>query len=323
MSSAVKINKPVLVLVGPTAVGKTALCAALFKRFDCELVSMDSMQVYRMMDIGTAKPSQQERELAPHHLIDICNPDEQYDAAQFVADCLQAIKNIHARGRVPLISGGTGLYLNALLNGLFKDISVSDGIKQEVRARLAAEGRAALHAELARHDPEAADRVHPNDTQRILRGLEIYHGTGVSWSEHLRRQAEDQQPPCFNKILQVGLNCERQLLKQRIALRTQQMFEQGLVDEVIALRSKGYPAALPSMQAIGYRHINNYLDTQATLEETQQEIILDTGRYAKRQMTWFRRNRQLQWVERTNHHDVLQQVERFLSSSAEPAWQHN
>lgn len=312
MSDVLEITDPVLVVVGPTAVGKTALCERLFRSFDCELVSMDSMQVYRYMDIGTAKPSRHELKMAPHHLIDIRNPDEQYDAAQFVEDSLFTIKAIHKRGRLPLVTGGTGLYLSALLKGLFRGITVSDEIKQRIRERLGEEGREALFQELSQLDPDTANRLHPNDTQRIVRGLEIYHGTGVAWSEHLRRQAQEQSPVHFANMLQICLACDRQLLHDRIAQRTILMFEQGLVEEVAGLRARGYAADLPSMQAIGYRHVNAYLDGQLSLEKGKSDLIQDTKHYAKRQLTWFKRNRQLQWVDREDHGKVIKLIEKNI-----------
>lgn len=312
MADCMEITHPVLVVVGPTAVGKTALCNKLFRTFDCELVSMDSMQVYRYMDIGTAKPSPAEQGLAPHHLIDICEPDEQYDAARFVDDCLRTVQAIHKRGKLPLVTGGTGLYLNALLNGLFKGVKVPGKVKQLIRQRLDKEGRAALFQELAAVDPLTAKRLHPNDTQRLIRGLEIYHGTGLAWSEHLSRQASRQKPVRFARLLQIGLACDRQLLYDRIALRTMEMFEQGLVEEVVGLRDRGYPPDLPSMQAIGYRHVNAYLDSILPLDKARKDLIRDTRQYAKRQMTWFKRNRQLQWVSREAHQDILKMVSEFI-----------
>ena len=305
---------PVLVLAGPTAVGKTALSLHLSRQFDCEIVSMDSMQVYRFMDIGTAKASIEERQLVPHHLIDIRNPDEQYDAAQFVRDATRAIQDIAHRGKIPLLTGGTGLYLSALINGLFDQVEVSDQIRSSMKTRLREEGRERLHQELTRIDPESGARIHPNDTQRIVRGLEIYYSSGVTWTQHLHQQARENRVAALPDMLLIGLHCERAVLNERIQLRTSQMMSEAFAQEVHQLLDKGYEPSLPSMQAIGYRHMLNYLADKWTLAEATEILIKDTRHYAKRQMTWFRKYANMNWYPNDKPEKIAFDIDGFLCS---------
>ncbi|WLE97754.1 MAG: tRNA (adenosine(37)-N6)-dimethylallyltransferase MiaA [Candidatus Electrothrix communis] len=308
------INCPIIVLVGPTAVGKTALSLRLVQRFDCEIVSMDSMQVYRHMDIGTAKPSLAEQASVPHHLIDIINPDEQYDAARFVNDALAAIEEIASRNRTVLLTGGTGLYLKALFEGLFDALPTDETIRAQLRERLEQEGREVLHAELCRIDPATGARVHANDSQRLLRGLEIYLVSGRTWTDLIAEQQEQtkRQGKRFTRVFQVALDCERERLYQRIALRSQLMLEQGLIEEVEQLRSMGYAPDLPSMQSIGYKHVNNLLSGEWHRAEMLEYLIRDTRRYAKRQMTWFRKNQELNWFARDDYERIAGQAAEAL-----------
>ncbi|WPD24965.1 MAG: tRNA (adenosine(37)-N6)-dimethylallyltransferase MiaA [Candidatus Electrothrix scaldis] len=312
--SLTSIDCPIIVLVGPTAVGKTALSLQLVQRFDCEIISMDSMQVYRHMDIGTAKPSQEEQALVPHHLIDIIDPDDQYDAARFVHDALAVIEDIASRNRTVLLTGGTGLYLKGLFEGLFAGLPADEAIRAELRQRLEQEGREALHTELCRVDPVAGARVHANDTQRLLRGLEIYLSSGRTWTELIAEQQEQKknQRARFTRVFQVALNCERDQLYERIAQRSQIMLKQGLIAEVERLRSMGYAPELPSMQAIGYKHVNNLLSEEWNQEEMLEYLVRDTRRYAKRQMTWFRKNQELNWFARDDYERIVAQVAEAL-----------
>lgn len=312
MSARTALATPVLVLIGPTAIGKTALSLQIATHFGCEIISMDSMQVYRFMDIGTAKASEEERALVPHHLIDIVDPDDQYDAARFVADALRAIVEISGRGRIPLITGGTGLYLAALTKGLFADIPISAAIRDRLRSRLEREGRELLHQELSTVDPESAARVHINDTQRLLRGLEIYTATGIPWSEHLRRQQTSATPRPLTNLMQVGLNCDRSVLYDRIKERTLGMMSDSFQQEVEGLLARGYAATLPAMQSIGYRHMLGCILGQYDRDTATNELIRDTRRYAKRQMTWFGRSPDIRWYDRRQGSQVLTDVENFL-----------
>ncbi len=300
-----------LVLVGPTAIGKTELSLRLAERFGCEIVSVDSMQVYKYMDIGTAKVSLEERARIPHHLIDVAEPDEEYDAASFVRDALQAIEQIHARGRVPLLTGGTGLYLRALIDGLSSGIGQFPEIREQLQQRLALAGPHVLHEELVQCDRYSAERIHVNDTHRLLRALEIYQATGRPWSEHILEH-QKQRTPLFSNILQVGLTCERDLLYRRIDLRTRLMLKNGLEQEVRGLIVEGYSPQLKSMQAIGYRHMNNYLEGICNMAETERLLARDTRRYAKRQYTWFTAIAELEWLQVQDQKKIMERVQKWM-----------
>lgn len=310
-AAPLRITTPVVVLVGPTAVGKTALSLQIATEFGGEIISMDSMQVYRGMDIGTAKATPAERRQVTHHLIDIRDPDEQYHAASFVADTLTAIRAIAERGRIPLITGGTGLYLSALLNGLFDTVEGTQAIRASLQERLQREGREPLYRELQQADPASAVRIHPNDTQRLLRGLEIFQATGVPWSEHLQRQ-QLTAPPQFSRLLLLGLHCDRDLLIERISLRSRQMMSHDFAAEVAGLLARGYGANLPSMQSIGYRHMAACLAGSCDRESATEALIVDTRRYAKRQRTWFRRYADLHWHDLGHLDEALVEVAAFL-----------
>lgn len=309
------ISTPVLVLVGPTAIGKTDLSLKIAAEFGCEIISMDSMQVYRYMDIGTAKVGREERQQVVHYLIDIRDPDEQYDAARFVGDALVAINTIVARGKIPLITGGTGLYLSALINGLFADIEVKDAIRANLRQRLSHEGREVLHRELLQVDRESGLRIHRNDTQRLLRGLEIFYSTGIPWSEHLRRQMQSAQHSTFVNMLQLGLTCDRALLNERIKIRSISMMNDAFKDEIEALINKGYVRELPSMQSIGYRHMSSCLAGEWDRPTATAALIQDTRRYAKRQMTWFRHHQDLYWHDIHRTDSALRDIAVFLQTA--------
>lgn len=313
MSDTRLITTPIVVLIGPTAIGKTALSLEMADRYGCEIISMDSMQVYRYMDIGTAKAGRDERRRVAHHLIDIVDPDDQYDAARFVEDALTAVAGITARGRIPLITGGTGLYLAALVNGLFADITVPAQVKDDCRRRLEEQGREELHRELCAIDPESGARIHVNDTQRLLRGLEIFYATGIPWSVHIHRQAEVTPQRQFTRMIRIGLRCERDLLYQRIAIRTRTMMGDAFREEVASLLAYGYHPDLPAMQAIGYRHMVGCIKGQWDLETATESLVQDTRRYAKRQITWFGRTSDVQWYDIHCSAQVLADMDRAFN----------
>lgn len=307
------INSPVIVLVGPTAIGKTALSFEIAREFDCEIISMDSMQVYWFMDIGTAKPTAEERQQVPHHLIDIIQPDEQYNAARFVKDCLRAVQKIVRTGKIPLITGGTGLYLSSLVKGLFEEVNVKDEVKERLHLQFADQGLVELYQELRHVDPVSASRIHSNDKHRILRGLEIYYSSGIPWSEHLQQQRNTEPPMRFSQLVEVGLTCERPELHRRIEARSSAMLDQGLVAEVEKLRAMGFSPALSSMGSIGYRHVNRFLDGHCNQSEMKETLIRDTKRYAKRQMTWFRRHDSLCWYQRDRAENVILDIYKKIT----------
>jgi tRNA dimethylallyltransferase len=313
MTAAKKIqNPPVLAIVGPTAIGKTKLSLDIASTFDCEIISVDSMQVYRYMDIGTAKIKPDEMQSIPHHLIDVAFPDEEYDAARFCKEATAAIQEITAKGKVPLLAGGTGLYLKALTQGLFSGVPENEAIRKELKERIDIDGSSKLHEELAICDKESADRIHPNDSSRIVRGLEIFRASGIPWSEHLRRQKHSDQKGAVDNILQIGLTCDREILYKRINIRTEIMLEQGLEEEVQALLKMGYNENLNSMGSIGYRHMLNYLSGVWSYEEMAELLARDTRRYAKRQYTWFKNIPDIEWFEVRNDVAITKRMTEWL-----------
>ena len=288
------------VIVGPTAVGKTALALDLARRLSGEIVSADSRQIYREMDIGTAKPTRKEQSLAPHHLIDIVAPDEPYTLAQFQADAYAAIDGILARGKLPLLVGGTGLYVRAVVEGLRIPRVPPD---KELRAQLARQDRLALFERLRELDPEAAARIDPRNVRRTIRALEVCVTTGERFSELGRAS-----PPPY-RVTQMGLTMSRPELYARIDARVDRMMEQGLVAEVEALLKRGYSESLPSMSGLGYREIGAYLRGEVLLDEAVANIKRDTRDFVRRQYAWFRlKDERIRWFDGT---DVIE-IERYL-----------
>lgn len=281
------MSAPVLVLLGPTASGKTAAVARIAHVLPIELISVDSALVFRDMDIGTAKPSAEEQALCPHHLIDIVSPEEAYSAARFAADARRLIADIRARGRIPLLAGGTMLYIKALREGL-SDLPEADAsLRADIDARAAEQGWPALHAELARLDPDAAARLKPTDAQRIQRALEIVMLTGRPLAESYAKREDDAPlPPMTVLSLEPS---DRAWLHRRIEQRFDQMLEQGLVDELRSLRTKyRLDAGMPSMRCVGYRQVWNYLEGEVDASTMRDTGIYATRQLAKRQITWLR-----------------------------------
>lgn len=308
------VDFPVLFLIGPTAIGKTKLSIELAKQFGCEIISMDSMQVYRHMDIGTAKILPQEMGNIPHHLIDVVDPDEEYNAGRYVKDTFETLKLIHKKGKTPLITGGTGLYFRSLTEGLAEDIVTDTGLRESLKKRLKSEGPKQLFAELQQCDSATAARIHENDHYRLVRALEIFHSTGVAWSEHLRRQQLENRQR-FSALLVIGLTCERKALYDRINKRTLLMKEQGLEQEVQMLMEMGFRPDLKPMKSIGYRHMVHYIQGRWGEAETFQLLARDTRHYAKRQYTWFNHSHLVNWFKVTQHADIIKHISKWLSKS--------
>lgn len=294
--STTPVNLPVLVLVGPTAIGKTSFSIELARKFNCEIISVDSMQVYKYMNIGTAKVTKEEMQGIPHYLIDIVTPDISYDAAKFASDAARAITAIHDKGKIPLLTGGTGLYLKTLLYGIFEEPAKDEKIRAILIKRLKKEGAGSLHNELLACDPVSGARIHQNDTHRLIRGLEIYLATGRPWSSFLEDEQRKRNKN-YTNILQIGLRIEREILYDRINRRTLNMLDDDFEGEVTSLLDKGYSPNLKSMGSIGYRHMVAYLSGKTTFQEMQETLARDTRRYAKRQMTWFKKMKELNWVD--------------------------
>ncbi len=284
----------VVLLMGPTGAGKSDVALELATRMPVEIVSVDSAMVYRGLDIGTAKPAREVREGIPHHLVDVLDPAESYSAGQFLHDAMEAIGAIHARGRVPLLVGGTMLYFHTLLNGLARLPPADAQVRRELDARLASNGSVALHAELRRVDPDAAARIHPNDPQRIQRALEVHRLTGRPISALQRDRPvplAGMRAGCF------VISPPRQDLHTRIARRFEQMMAAGFLDEVRHLRARSdLTADKPALRAVGYRQLWQHLDGAVGLEEAVRNGIVATRRLAKRQMTWLRALPQAEWL---------------------------
>ncbi|MGL4318850.1 MAG: tRNA (adenosine(37)-N6)-dimethylallyltransferase MiaA [Pseudomonas sp.] len=313
---------PAIFLMGPTAAGKTDMALELADALPCELVSVDSALIYRGMDIGTAKPDRATLERYPHRLIDIRDPAESYSAAEFRADALAAMAEITARGRIPLLVGGTMLYFKALLEGLADMPGADPAVRAELEARAAVEGWEVLHRELAVVDPESAARIHPNDPQRLTRALEVYHVSGLSMTAHRQRQAAQNSgldtPGMAHlpyTVAQFAIApAQRQVLHARIAQRFHLMLEQGFVEEVEALRVRGdLHAGLPSIRAVGYRQVWDYLDGRLGREDMAERGIIATRQLAKRQFTWLRSWTALEWLD-SQANDNLSRTLKYLKA---------
>lgn len=306
-------KRKVLVLLGPTAVGKTRLSLELAAAYNAEIISGDSMQVYSGMDIGTAKITTAEMKGIPHHLIDIHDPEEAYSAAEFQEQGKRLIDEITARGKLPFIVGGTGLYIESLCYGFrFSEAVADEAFRSEQDAFAEEHGAEALHARLAAVDPASAARLHPNDRRRIIRALEIHHQTSVTLSA---AQADQKKESPYELCL-IGLTMDRKILYKRIEDRIDQMLEQGLIEEVKSLLDKGYSRSLVSMQGLGYKEIAAYLTGELTRDEAVTLLKRDTRRFAKRQLSWFRHMKEIQWVEdfnEQNYSENLAKIHEIIS----------
>ena len=302
---------PIICLAGPTASGKTALAVELAKEFDGEVVSCDSMQVYRRMDIGTSKPTKEEMQGILHHMIDVASPEEDYSVSRYCAQAAPIVEDIVARGKTAIIAGGTGLYMDSLIRGNDFAPFPSTGVRQRLEAQADAEGLEAMADWLRSVDPEAAERIH--DRKRLLRALEVYLETGETITEHNRRT--QAIPPRFTPVW-LGLDFEdRQQLYDRIDLRVTKMLEMGLLEEIRELLASGVPEKATAMQAIGYKEFVDALASRETLEAAADQVRQSSRRYAKRQLTWFRRNKAMHWLIRekqTTGEDIFRSARQVL-----------
>ena len=306
----------VLCVVGPTATGKTKMGVALAKRFDGEVVSVDSMQLYRGMAIGTAAPTREEMEGIPHHMVAVADPAESWSAARYVHAADACVQDILRRGKLPVLVGGTGLYLGALIRGTdFAAGSQGTELRQQLQRRARQEGTETLLEELRRIDPAAAQKLHLRDEKRIIRALEVWYETGCTITEHDRQ--ERQRPPKYD-ALYIGLDfLDRQDLRDRIDKRVDTMVEQGLLEEVETLLASGLPRDATALQAIGYKQFLAVAEGTATRQEAIEEVKLRSRQYAKRQLTWLRRNPDIFWVRwerRPNFPEGLQKATEYLHS---------
>lgn len=303
--------KPKLVIVlGPTAVGKSEIVFELARTMGAEIINADSQQIYRYMDIGTGKPSAAERERVRHHLVDIINPNEEFNAAIFRRLATAAIADIQTRGKQAIVCGGTGLYLKALTGGLFTGPAQDPAIRERLNAEADRAGVGSLYRRLERVDPQAMSRIHPNDRQRIVRALEVFELTGKAISDWQKEHAFAES---LFETLKIGLERERAELYDRINKRCDRMIADGLLDEVKMLLDKGYGFDLKPLQTIGYRHMGLVIRGEATAEDAIALMKRDTRRLAKQQLTWFRGDHDIQWFHPDGRKPIETAVERFLS----------
>ena len=286
-------QKPVVVLVGPTAIGKSRVGLQVAKALGTEVLAADSTQVYRGMDIGTDKPSQLERQEVPHRLIDLVNPDESFNAGEYRRHAVAEIQRLHLKHRIPLVVGGTGLYIRALLRGLWSGPPVNWTLRRELQLEAQERGLAALYQELGEVDPLIAKRVHPNDSVKVLRALEIYRQTGLSASQVHQEHGFQEHP--FSALL-LGLNMDREGLYRRIDDRVHVEIEKGLVEETRWLLAQGYSRNLTSMKSLGFRQMAGFLEGEYDFEEAIRRLKRDTRHFAKRQLTWYRKTKNVDWT---------------------------
>lgn len=295
------MKKKILIITGPTASGKTAVGIRLAQLLNGEIISADSMQVYKYMDIGTAKASSQERSLVKHHMIDEVSPEYPFTAAEFRERCGKYIDEIISRGKLPIVVGGTGLYINSLIKPWdFSGTPPAEDVRAELDELCREKGGEYLYNKLKEADPESAEKIHPNNIKRIMRALEVFMVTGKAKSESDRASMERETE--YEPVL-IGLNLDRELLYQRINLRIDKMLEEGLLEEVKHLLEMGYSKNLTSMQGLGYKEIVRYLEGEYTLAYAVEILKRDTRRFAKRQLTWFRRYEDIQWYFIDNYED--------------------
>ena len=300
------MDKPkVIVICGPTASGKTALSIELAKKINGEIISSDSMQIYKDMDIGTAKPSKEEMEGIPHHLLDFVEPNQRYSVAEFKKDAEAAIEQILAKGKTPIIVGGTGLYVDSLIYGIeYQDIKLDEKYRNELEQRVSNEGLEKLYEEAQKIDPQAMEKISSNDKKRILRVLEIYKATGKNKTE---QEIESRKKGVKYDYKVFAINWERELLYERINKREDIMIEQGLIQEVEQLLKK-YNEFPTAMQGLGYKEVVEYLQGKTTREEMIEKIKMETRRYAKRQITWFKKNKQTIWIGHKDLQKILDEI---------------
>ncbi|WP_122642730.1 tRNA (adenosine(37)-N6)-dimethylallyltransferase MiaA [Luxibacter massiliensis] len=306
------MKKPLIILAGPTAAGKTKTSISLARAVGGEIISADSMQVYRHMDIGSAKIRPREMEGIPHHLIDVLDPEEEFHVVRFQQMAKQAAREILSRGKIPIVVGGTGFYIQALLYDIdFTENEEGRACRERLAALAAKEGAAALHQMLYQVDPKAAEDIHENNIKRVIRALEFYQLTGKRISQHNEEEKKKESPYNFAYFV---LSDDRDRLYQRIGLRVDKMLSEGLVEEVRALKDRGLGRNMVSMQGLGYKEILAFLDGEMSLDEAVYILKRDTRHFAKRQLTWFRRERDVIWLNQGDfgyHEEEL--LERMLS----------
>lgn len=307
------MKRPLIILTGPTAVGKTHLSIALAKAVNGEIISADSMQVYKQMDIGTAKIRPEEMDGVPHHLVDILSPKEEFNIVRFQQMAKSAMEEIYQKGRIPILVGGTGFYIQAVLYDIdFTETCEDKGYREELWKLAQKEGDEAVHNLLKKKDPKAAEEIHPHNVKKVIRALEFYKSTGRPISEHNEEQRKKESPYHF---LYLVLNQDREILYKRIEKRIDQMIEEGLLEEVKSLKAQGCHKDMVSMKGLGYKEILSYLDGEMEFSEAIELLKKETRHFAKRQLTWFRREKEPVWIQKgefENEDQILEYILKLL-----------
>lgn len=304
-------KKPLIILTGPTSVGKTALSIALAKAVDGEIISADSMQVYKYMDIGTAKITPEEMQGVPHYLIDELEPEEEFNVVRFQHLAKHYMKQIYEKNKIPILVGGTGFYIQAVLYDIdFTENEADSSYRTKLEQLAEEKGAEYLHHLLQEADPESAGAIHPNNVKRVIRALEYLHQTGERISEHNKEQQQKESPYQFCYLV---LNRDRAKLYETINLRVDQMMEKGLLEEVKSLKARGYSRDLVSMQGLGYKELLAYLEGECSLEEAIEILKRDTRHFAKRQITWFKREKDVVWVDKDQFKNTRELLHHILS----------
>lgn len=309
------LKKPLIILTGPTAVGKTKLSIELAKAVNGEIISADSMQVYKHMDIGSAKIKKEEMCGVPHHLIDVLEPDEEFHVVRFQEMAKQAMEEIYAKGKIPILAGGTGFYIQAVVKDIdFSKETEKSPVREELEKLAEEKGCEYLHERLQQVDPKSAEKIHANNVKRVIRALEYFELTGKPISLHNEEEAAKESP--YN-VAYFVLNDVRERLYERIDARVDAMLQEGLVEEVSGLAKKGYTKDMVSMQGLGYKEILSYLDGSYTLDEAVYILKRDTRHFAKRQLTWFKREKDVIWVNKQDFHYEENEILNYILENCE------
>ena len=302
--------KKIIVICGPTGIGKTTFAISVARRFNGEIIGADSMQIYKHMNIGTAKPDPEELKQARHHLVGFLDPKDDFDAGLYVKAADKSIEDITNRGKIPIIAGGTGLYIRALLHGLFRSKAICGKTVSRLTRDLEEAGSLSLYQKLEKCDPKAAQKIHPNDSFRVIRALEVYQTTGQRISARQKNHGFDD---LRYKSIKIGLYMDRKKLYDRINKRVDVMLNQGLLNEVTTLVEKGYSFDLKSMQSIGYKHMAMFMNNEVDWADAVRLLKRDTRRYAKRQFTWFRKDKEIIWLMQSQFDLAEKLIKEFLT----------
>jgi tRNA dimethylallyltransferase len=310
MENGRRINPNVILIVGPTCSGKTYLSFKLTELIPSEIISADSRQIYKLLNIGTAKPSKEELQKFPHHLIDFLDPSENYDVSLFEKDAERIIDQIHKKNKIPIVVGGSGLFIKALIDGIFENADKDEEYRKELHQKRKEFGNEFLYEELKKVDPVSADKMLPQNWKRVMRALEVFHTTGEPiWKHHQNQSSVKEKTYNFK---QFGLNWERKILYENIDNRVDKMIEQSFIDEVKNILNKGYDKNLNSLNTVGYKEIIQYLDGLISLERTIELIKRNTRHYAKRQLTWFRKDKRINWFDINDLHELNIIAEKII-----------